>query len=64
MGETINTSTMEEEQQAFHTHDEELRGVDLRREVSTKHFGRTTVAMLHAEYGEVRDGADIVPASE
>ncbi|MBC7512560.1 hypothetical protein H7142_02805 [Candidatus Saccharibacteria bacterium] len=64
MAETINTSTNETEYPSFHTHDEELRGVDLGREVAVVQFGQATVATLHAEYGELRDGADIVPASE
>ena len=64
MGETISTITNEHDQPSFHTHDEDLRGVDLSREIGQVYIGRATVATLHREYGEVRDGADVVPAAE
>lgn len=64
MGETISSDSNTADERSFHTHDEELRGVDLSREIAEKQFGQATVARLHRAYGEVREGADIVPATE
>lgn len=62
--ETIYIGKDDTPEDAFHTHDEELRGVDFSRPKAALRAGESTVAMLHMPYEETRDGARVVPATE
>ncbi|HEY1085302.1 MAG TPA: hypothetical protein VGE34_01075 [Candidatus Saccharimonadales bacterium] len=53
--------------EAYHTQDEEMRGVDLSADARQhRNLGKTVSVLesLHEEFGENRDGTDIIPGVE
>ena len=60
MGETPSSINIE----ANHTHDEELRGVDLSRPLAAKGLSDAAFSSLQANAEEQRDGATVILASD